>query len=56
MQRKFSKKHLRNHPKVNSAVAAWRNEANSPSDVLGWYTGVPSKDAETEPEQDQDDL
>ena len=54
-QRKFSRKKP-NHPKVLRAVAAYRNEANESSDVLGWYTGKPSKEGEVVPEQDQDDI
>lgn len=54
-QRKFSHKKP-NHPKVLRAVAAYRNEANESSDVLGWYTGKPSKEGEVIPEQDQDDI
>lgn len=54
-KRKFSRKKT-NHPKVLKAVAAYRNEANENSDVLGWYTGKPSKEKDLIPEQDQDDI
>ena len=54
-KRKFSRKNI-NHPRVIRAVAAYRNEANENSDVLGWYTGKPSKKSEVVPEQDQDDI
>ena len=54
-KRKFSRKKS-NHPKVLRTVAAYRNEANESSDVLGWYTGKPSKEKDLIPEQDQDDI
>lgn len=54
-KRQFSRKKM-NHPRVIRAVAAYRNEANEKSDVLGWYTGKPSKEDEFVPEQDQDDI
>lgn len=46
----------KNRPKVEKAISAWRNEADQSTDVLGWYTGIPSKSDDIAPEQDSDDL
>ncbi len=54
--KKYKIKIKRNSPKVEEAVSAWRNEAKQKSDILGWYTGVPSAKDEIRPEQDSDDL
>lgn len=56
MKRNEKSKRRKNSPKVESAIAAWRNEAAQPSDVLGWYTGIPSQENDIVPEQDSDDL
>ncbi|MGN0468630.1 MAG: hypothetical protein ACI4GY_07910 [Acutalibacteraceae bacterium] len=45
----------KNRSASQKAVDSWRKQANSNSDVLGWYTGVPSGSDE-QPEQDGDDL
>ncbi|MCM1544310.1 MAG: hypothetical protein NC110_03325 [Ruminococcus sp.] len=52
---KFFKKG-KNRPKVENAISAWRDEAEQPTDVLGWYTGIPSQKNDLIPEQDSDDL
>ncbi len=56
MDRKKKKYRIKNSPKVEKMISAWRDEAAEPTDVLGWYTGVPAKRGENEPEQDSDDL
>lgn len=46
----------KNSPKVERVISAWRKNSRQNTDVLGSYTGSPSKSADAKPEQDSDDL
>lgn len=54
--KKYKVKIKRNHPRVEAAISAWKDEATKRSDILGWYTGMPSGKNDIRPEQDNDDL